>query len=523
MNQKTTIACIDLGSNSFRLLVTRLSSTGELIELDTYKDSIRLAGTIDDDGNIPDKVIKQCVETLKSMKEIASPYTNIYKAVATQAIRQANNYADFISAIQDATDIKVDVIDGLEEARLSQLGMSLHFKNQDEIYLSVDIGGGSTEIIASKGDKIIFMTSFKLGALALTKRFFEMGTPSGKQIRSLRNHVMMRLAPLLMESNSYSFNAGYATSGTAKALSKIDSKLNYKQTLEDIQGYILESDNLAVIEKKLAKIANPIKIKKEFGIEQKRADIILAGSIILQAISDMFSIKKWHITDNGVREGLAIDYFHRVGALNKRQSGDIRWNSIKGISSQLGCDQSYAELLSDVSARLFDTLTSILKPKLEFSYSEARELLKYSAYVNEAGKLIGFQHHHKHSYYILSNSTILGFTRAERHVLALVSRFSRKRLFKKGDFEYKPYLREYKETVAFLSSCTRLARCLTRSRIKKFISIDASLSDRGVQLDLTASGDISIDAEVGSFNKEQKILSKGLHKDIHYNICEHNP
>ena len=82
-----------------------------------------------------------------------------------------------------------------------------------------------------------------------------------------------------MESNSYSFNAGYATSGTAKALSKIDSKLNYKQTLEDIQGYILESDNLALIEKKLAKIANPIKIKKEFGIEQKRADIILAGSI----------------------------------------------------------------------------------------------------------------------------------------------------------------------------------------------------------------------------------------------------
>ena len=83
--------------------------------------------------------------------------------------------------------------------------------------------------------------------------------------------------------------------------SKIDSKLNYKQTLEDIQGYILESDNLAVIEKKLAKIANHLKIKKEFGIEQKRADIILAGSIILQAISDMFSIKKWHITDNGVK------------------------------------------------------------------------------------------------------------------------------------------------------------------------------------------------------------------------------
>ena len=217
-----------------------------------------------------------------------------------------------------------------------------------------------------------------------------------------------------------------------------------------------------------------------------------------------------YITDNGVRKA-RIDYFHRVGALNKRQSGDIRWNSIKGISSQLGCDQSYAELLSDVSVRLFDTLTSILKPKLEFSYSEARELLKYSAYVNEAGKLIGFQHHHKHSYYILSKSTILGFTRAERHVLALVSRFSRKRLFKKGDFEYKPYLREYKETVAFLSSCTRLARCLTRSRIKKFISIDAS-SDRGVQLDLTASSDISIDAEVGSFNKEQRSCLKAYIK-----------
>ena len=98
---------------------------------------------------------------------------------------------------------------------------------------------------------------------------------------------------------------------------------------------------------------------------------------------------------------------------------------------QLGCDQEYARLLSEVSLKLFDNLSHILKPKLEVSFSEARELLKYSAFVNESGKLIGFQHHHKHSYYILSNSTILGFTRAERHVVALVSRFSRKRLFKK--------------------------------------------------------------------------------------------
>ena len=96
-----------------------------------------------------------------------------------------------------------------------------------------------------------------------------MSTPSGKQIKALRNHVMMRLAPLLMESNSYKFNAGYATSGTAKALGKIDSKLNFKQSLEDIQGYILESKNLTTVERKLSKIANPIKIKKEFGIEQK--------------------------------------------------------------------------------------------------------------------------------------------------------------------------------------------------------------------------------------------------------------
>ena len=519
-SSKNTIACIDLGSNSFRILVTKLSDNGELIELDTYKDSIRLAGAIEDDGNIPTATIERCVETIKTMKSIASPYTDNYRAVATQAIRQAHNYSDFIDAIHEATGIKVEVIDGLEEARLSHLGMSQHFQSQNEVYLSVDIGGGSTEIIASKGDEIIFMTSFKLGALALSKRFFNMSTPSGKQIKSLKNHVMMRLAPLLMESNSHQYSAGYATSGTAKALSKIDSKLNYKRSLEDIQGYTLEAKNLNKIEKKLSKIANPQKIKKEFSIEQKRADLILAGSIILQSIGDMFNIEQWHVTENGVREGLALDSFRRSGAISRSNSEDVRWQSIKNISMQLGCDQEYAKLLSDVGTKIFDSLYPIIEPSLEVSRDEAKKLLLFSSYVNESGKLIGFQHHHKHSYYILSNSTILGFTRAERHIVALVSRFSRKRLFKKGDFEHKPYLKDYANTVLFLSCCIRLARCFTRSRVEKFSNINANLVDDRVQFSLQCAADMSTDAEEASFNKEQKILSKGLHRDIDYTICK---
>ena len=222
----------------------------------------------------------------------------------------------------------------------------------------------------------------------------------------------------------------------------------------------------------------------------------------------MFNIDKWHITENGVREGLAIDCFQRSGAIDKAKAGDIRWNSIQNLSMQLGCDQEYARLLSEVSLKLFDNLSHILKPKLEVSFSEARELLKYSAFVNESGKLIGFQHHHKHSYYILSNSTILGFTRAERHVVALVSRFSEKRLFKKGDFEYKPYLKDYKETVAFISSCIRLGRCLTRSRIKKFSNININLVDNTIQLELSALDSISIDAELGSFKKNKRSCLK---------------
>ena len=163
---ENTIACIDLGSNSFRLLVTKISPTGELVEIDTYKDSIRLAQAMDEDRIIPENFIQKSVDTIKTMKAIAEPYTKTYRAVATQAIRQAHNYSAFISAIYDATGIVVDVIDGLEEARLTHLGMSQDFHSMDEVYLSVDIGGGSTEIIASQGEKVIFMTSFKLGALA---------------------------------------------------------------------------------------------------------------------------------------------------------------------------------------------------------------------------------------------------------------------------------------------------------------------------------------------------------------------
>ena len=219
-----------------------------------------------------------------------------------------------------------------------------------------------------------------------------------------------------------------------------------------------------------------------------------------------------------MREGLALDTFQRSGLLKKANFENVRWNSIKNIATQLGCDRDYATLLAEVSTNIFDSLINVMTPKLELSFSEARELLRYAAYLNEAGKLIGFQHHHKHSYYILSNATILGFSRSERHIIALSCRFSRKRLFKKSDLEKKSYLKSYANTVEFISTCIRLARCLTRSRIRKFSNISSELSGSTLTLDLSPLNNNSVEAEIASFSKEQKILSKGLHKDIEYNI-----
>ena len=261
------------------------------------------------------------------MKEIASPYTNIYKAVATQAIRQANNYADFISAIQDATDIKVDVIDGLEEARLSQLGMSLHFKNQDEIYLSVDIGGGSTEIIASKGDKIIFMTSFKLGALVLTKRFLRWERPVENKL-DLCEIMMMRLAPLLMESNSTLQCDTLQVAPQRPQQNRFKIKL--PADIRDIQGYILESDNLVVIEN--CQNCESHKNQKRIRYRAKEGRYNLSREYY--TTSHICVLYKKSISPIMALGRFSNRLFHRVGALNKRQSGH-KVELDKGISSQL--------------------------------------------------------------------------------------------------------------------------------------------------------------------------------------------
>ena len=195
---KKTIAAIDSGTNSAHMVLAEMDHVGEMRLLDTDKVNLRLGQAIDPEGNITPDGIRRTVETLSHMQQIIKPYNATVRAIATHAVREARNFRLLLKEVEKTSGIKIQVIDGVEEARLVFLGMRYGLSLGGVPCLGIDVGGGSTEIIAAVDDEIAYVTSMKLGAVTLTEKHFRKGY-SAKALDDLKDHVETTLAPLAEE------------------------------------------------------------------------------------------------------------------------------------------------------------------------------------------------------------------------------------------------------------------------------------------------------------------------------------
>ena len=503
------IAAIDIGTNSAHLVIARVLPGGSLKILDSEKSPLRLGDYLDKTNRLSKDAILRTINTMSHFQQISSSYTKWIRAVATHATREAINHEELLSGIKDATGIEVEIIDGLEEARLGFLGMRNGLHLDQELCLGCDIGGGSTELTIAKGDDIRFVTSLKLGAVVFTQKYFENTTPTKEKIEELRRHIQARLIPISRDILSHKHSKAVIASGTAKAMAVVHAKMFGKGPLTEPNAYVIPSGELLVVARQLVKLQTAEKIRESFDLDQNRAEIIIAGALILESITTVFEIPSWQISTFSLREGLVADTYSRAYGTNHNLDTDVRWRSVADFGRKFLVETTYVHHVCELSAQIYNQLSAALCSESdEEELNSNPDILHAAAYLHEVGKLISYSQHHKHSFYILSQASILGFTQREKLLIALIVRYHRKASPEREDEAFKGLFGSYFKRVQILSGVLRLATALERTRRGTVRSIKFKISRDEITMSAEGVSGKEPEVELTMAHRERKTLSK---------------
>jgi exopolyphosphatase/guanosine-5'-triphosphate,3'-diphosphate pyrophosphatase len=302
------IAAIDMGTNSFHLIIVQVKSDGTFKVVDREREVIRLGSSEGKDLSfISLEEMEHATKIILRFKKLAEYYNANIRAIATSAVREARNKDDFIRSIKELTSIKVEIIDGKHEAELIFAGVNSALELTNKIMLCIDIGGGSTEIILGKNGKPIFTSSIKVGAVRLSKKFFPNYLLTEENIRGC-DHL---IKDEIIRDQNISFNKKYeiavGTSGTIQSVASILYYYRNGKRAKILNGFSFTKEELFKIADELLHIKaleDRMKIK---GIEEKRGDIIPAGLMILRQIFKLFNIEKLTVSDFALREGIILE------------------------------------------------------------------------------------------------------------------------------------------------------------------------------------------------------------------------
>lgn len=309
---KKRIAAIDIGTNSFHLIIAEVNEDGELKLLDRQREFLRLGSEFGEDLSfISDNEKAKAISVLKNFSTLSKYHKANIRAVSTSAVREANNKTEFIEAVFKETGIKVETIEGTEEANLIFLGMKNALPINDKSVLGIDIGGGSTEFIYGVNGSPVFAESVKVGAVRLSKKFFPDFVITESLIKDCTEYVEQQIQ--LNDKIQTNLNLDFAvgSSGTVDTICLIKQFQNKDEIKPRLNGYTFDKSEFDDIYSFVMSLKNPSERMSVPGIEAKRADIIPAGFIILKKAFELFNIKKMVLSEYALREGVVFDLINK--------------------------------------------------------------------------------------------------------------------------------------------------------------------------------------------------------------------
>lgn len=515
--QALKIAAIDVGTNSFHMVIASVNSRGMLQVVQRDKEVVRLGSSSGDMKYLQPDAIARGLKTMQAFAEIArSENAKIY-AVATSAVREAVNKDEFIEKVKATANVDIEVISGAEEGRLIYIGAMHALPIYDKKALLIDIGGGSTETVIGKQSEIIYVNSAKLGAIRLTKKFFEGGDYSQKQVKLCREYIKGDWSPTMKRLRNIGFETVVGTSGTITTLAMMTLAANNEPLPEIMNGITIDAKSMLAIINKIVKLENPKKIEYLPGTDPARSDILLAGSLIIENAIIELGIDKIFISSYALREGKVFDTVQKMKAIKEfKHLSYLRYETVLNIVTRFNVDFNHAEHVKNIAIRLFDDLAPLHKLN-----SVEREVLEAASLLHDIGYYISHDAHHKHSYYIIKNCIMPGFTNDEAELIANIARYHRKSHPKKKHENYQKLTQEKQNVVQVLSAILRIAEGIDRRQLRAVKEVAASINNKSINISLIPSAsEFPPDIELWGANRRKLYLEETLGMPVNLSIAE---
>ena len=500
------LAAIDIGTNSVHLVVVKVNENNRFEIIAQEKEVVRLGSGSKDMKYLKEDAMDRGIEALKRYKQIADISRAEIKAVATSAVREALNKDVFIQRAKAEAGIEVEIISGFEEARLIYLGVLQALPIFDKKILLVDIGGGSTEFLIGKSGEMIEANSLKLGSIRLTDRFFRDDPIDPKNVNRCRQYVEVYLHPMAREVRKYGFEMAVGSSGTILNIAQMIQILRHEQPTRFLSNFTFSRMEFAEVVRLLVKADTLKKRQKIEGLDPKRADIILAGALILEQAFEKMGIDSMTVSGFALREGVILDTLQKYKGDALRHLTDIRYKGVLHLAETCHYEKEHSDQVTRLALQLYDQLRDLLA--LE---DINREYLEAAAILHNVGFFISHAQHHRHSYYIIRNSEYLtGFTSHEIELIAQVARYHRKSVPKIKHEEFARLSVKDQLIVKKLAGILRVADGLNRTHSSIIQSLRCERSGGELTIHLRSANDTYPSLEIYTAETRKELLEEAL-------------
>ncbi|GMV52865.1 MAG: Ppx/GppA family phosphatase [Flavobacteriales bacterium] len=503
-----TIAAIDVGTNSIHMVIAAVNTHSTLHVLERNKEVVRLGSSATDMKQLSAEAMDRGVAALQRFAVEAGSHKALIKAVATSAVREANNRDVFLDRVLKTSGIDVEVVSGVEEGRLIYVGVLHSLPVISRQTLVIDIGGGSTEtVIGSQGD-VVAVHSVKLGHIRLTKRFFPDGIATPETIEACRNAVRNEWTPTFQDLMRAGFNEVVGTSGTIKALVGMTLARQGKHVPESLNGVRVSRDDMMTTINNVISASADSTVALLPGLDPKRADVILAGALILEQAFVGLNIADLVVSRFALCEGLAFDTAQKMHDIQQyHHLSSLRYQSIMHLCELYQVRLDHAEHVKILALQIFDALQNVHNLT-----DRERELLEAASLLHDVGYHISAEQHHKHSEYIIANSDLSGFTNDEADLIAAIARYHRKSHPKKKHPNYNRLPASSKRIVRILASILRIAEGLDRRQLAIVRNVRAVVTVSTIELSLECSE--KSDIEVWSAERRKGLMEEVFKREV---------
>lgn len=417
-SEQNLYAAIDLGSNSFHMIIAR-EVHGKMQIIDKHKEMVRLRLGLDAQGNLHAEAFDRGIACLERFGQLLKgiPASKI-RAVGTNTLRNAKNSVQFLKAAKKALGgVPVNIIAGQEEARLIYLGVSHGLPQIEERRLVMDIGGGSTEYIIGKHFSNEHLTSTEMGCVSISQKFFEDEKVDEKNLDKAVKGCQHILRPHTQKLSKLGWDVALGASGSIKSIGAILEENNWSENGITAQG-------MQQLAQKLIE-AGEVSAAKIKGLKEERQPVLLGGLAILIATFKELNIDTMQVSNNALREGLIFDTLGRLNA------EDARETSITSLQKWMKVDKIQAKCIADTALCLYKQTHNIWQ--LHNEDFDLKKLLTWAAKVHEVGFALSYKRYRHHSAYIVENADMAGFSQQEQFILSIMM------LNHRGKFHLNPF------------------------------------------------------------------------------------